>query len=56
MPPAFQIAIDPDELADLKAQWGPLISRYHTLTVDDPFLTGNNQLLASKVAAPKFAM
>ena len=47
MPPALQTAIDPDELASLKAQWGPLASRYHTLTVDEPFLTGQNQLLTS---------
>ena len=47
MPPALQAAMDPDELASLKAQWGPLASRYHTLTVDAPFLTGQNQILVS---------
>ncbi len=46
-PPTLETAIDATELESLRSRWGPLPGRHHLLTVDAPFLTGNNQLLAS---------
>lgn len=40
-------AVEPAELALLAEQWGPVTQRHHHLSVDDPFLTGNHQLLTS---------
>ena len=41
------LAIDPDELTLLQAQWGPAPVRRAALVVDNPFLTGDHQLLTS---------
>jgi NAD+ diphosphatase len=40
-------ALDPTELAQLATQWGSIIQEHHRLVVDDPFLTGDGQLLVS---------
>src|SRR5438034_224778 len=40
-------AVEPEELALLAEQWGPVAQRHCRLEVDDPFLTGNHQLLTS---------
>jgi 8-oxo-dGTP pyrophosphatase MutT (NUDIX family) len=40
-------AIEPEELAALCVHWGNGLQERAALEVDDPFLTGNNQLLAS---------
>ena len=40
-------AVEPAELALLAEQWGPVTQRHHHLIVDDPFLTGNHQLLTT---------
>jgi 8-oxo-dGTP pyrophosphatase MutT (NUDIX family) len=45
--PAYQTAIDEVELSALEAQWGTLPLLRHHLTVDHPFLTGENQRIAS---------
>jgi 8-oxo-dGTP pyrophosphatase MutT (NUDIX family) len=45
--PTYQAAVDPAELAQLEARWGPLPRRHHRLAVDHPFLTGENQMLVS---------
>jgi 8-oxo-dGTP pyrophosphatase MutT (NUDIX family) len=45
MPLQLQNAIDEDELAALEAQWGVLPRRHTVLEVDDPFLTGEHQML-----------
>ncbi len=41
-------AVDAAEMADLHAQWGDFPVEHVTLEVADPFLTGKNQLLASR--------
>lgn len=38
-------ALEPDELAELDVQWGPVTMERHQLAVDHPFLTGENQML-----------
>jgi 8-oxo-dGTP pyrophosphatase MutT (NUDIX family) len=40
-------AVEPEELAALRVYWGNGPEEHAALEVDDPFLTGNNQLLAS---------
>ena len=45
MPATYQTALDPDEMAALEADWGVLPCHQHRLTVDHPFLTGENQML-----------
>ena len=47
MQPAYDRNIDPLEMAQLAQQWGASPVRQITLDVDDPFLTGNHQLLTS---------
>ena len=43
----YQAAIERSELAELEARFGALPLRRHRLTVDHPFLTGENQMLVS---------
>jgi len=43
--PSLDRNIDPLELVELAQQWGTPPLRQVALTVDDPFLTGENQLL-----------
>ncbi len=43
--PSLDRSIDPLELVELTQQWDVPPLRHCTLTVDDPFLTGENQLL-----------
>jgi 8-oxo-dGTP pyrophosphatase MutT (NUDIX family) len=43
--PLLDRSIDPLELVELTQQWGVPPLRQVTLTVDEPFLTGENQLL-----------
>ena len=45
MQPSLDRSIDPFELVELTQQWGVPPLRQVALTVDDPFLTGENQLL-----------
>ena len=45
--PTYHRTIDPLELAQLAQQWGAPLVRQITLDVDDPFLTGNHQLLTA---------
>lgn len=40
-------AVEPDELALLRARWQSAHAAQTTLAVDEPFLTGNHQLLAA---------
>ncbi len=44
---ALQQAVEPSELAQLEAQWGAVVKRHCRLEVDDPFLTGDHQMLVS---------
>jgi 8-oxo-dGTP pyrophosphatase MutT (NUDIX family) len=43
--PTLDRNLDPLELVELAQQWGMPPLRQYALTVDDPFLTGENQLL-----------
>ncbi|CAN5795436.1 NUDIX hydrolase [soil metagenome] len=43
----FKKSVEPAELARLAEKWGPVVAQQHRLDVDDPFLTGNHQLLTS---------
>ncbi len=43
--PAYVGALDEREVAVLAAQWGPLAQERHTLLVDHPFLSHENQQL-----------
>lgn len=43
--PSLDRSVDPLELVELVQQWGVPPLRQYALTVDDPFLTGENQLL-----------
>lgn len=45
--PAYERNLDPVELAQLAMIWGAPTLRQVTLNVDDPFLTGEHQLLTS---------
>jgi 8-oxo-dGTP pyrophosphatase MutT (NUDIX family) len=45
--PGYQIALEPDELRSLQAEWGALPLQRQQLSVDHPFLTGEHQLLVS---------
>lgn len=40
-------AVEIEELAALRARWGIFAQEHHHLPVDDPFLTGEDQLLVS---------
>jgi 8-oxo-dGTP pyrophosphatase MutT (NUDIX family) len=46
-PPLLETPLDTVELETLHNLWGPLPGRHHLLSVDEPFLTGEHQLLAS---------
>jgi 8-oxo-dGTP pyrophosphatase MutT (NUDIX family) len=43
--PAYNRSVDPLEVEQLEAMWGPVPLQRTVLTVDDPFLTGENQML-----------
>ncbi|MCX6047565.1 MAG: NUDIX hydrolase [Chloroflexi bacterium] len=43
----FKKSVEPAELALLAEKWGPVAAQKYRLDVDDPFLTGNHQLLTS---------
>ncbi len=43
----FKKSVEPTELALLAEKWGPVAPQQQRLDVDDPFLTGNHQLLTS---------
>ena len=45
--PQYDRSIDPLEMALLVQQWGDFALEQVALTVDDPFLTGKDQMLAS---------
>lgn len=40
-------SVEPAEVAHLEKRWGKTPTRQHRLAVDDPFLTGDHQLLVS---------
>lgn len=46
--PTYERSIDPSEVAQMALQWGTPPLQQVTLHVDDPFLTGENQLLTSR--------
>jgi 8-oxo-dGTP pyrophosphatase MutT (NUDIX family) len=46
--PAYQVALDPAELAALERHWDKLAQQHHRLEVDHPFLTGENQKLVNE--------
>ncbi len=43
----FKKSVEPAELVLLAEKWGPVAAQQYRLDVDDPFLTGNHQLLTS---------
>jgi len=43
----LQRAVEAAELAQLEAQWGIVPKQHHHLTVDDPFLSSDGQMLVS---------
>jgi 8-oxo-dGTP pyrophosphatase MutT (NUDIX family) len=43
----YQASVERAEMAELAKRFGPLPRRRHRLAVDDPFLTGENQMLVS---------
>ena len=45
MPPMYDRSIDPQEMAQLALQWADVRRQQVTLVVDDPFLTGEDQML-----------
>jgi len=47
MPP-FQLAVEEDELAALRARFGPAPHKHALLTVDSPFLDGDGQMLTNR--------
>jgi len=45
---SYLLPVEPDELAALRARFGPAPHKHVTLTVDSPFLDGDGQMLTNR--------